>query len=86
MLSAACHVTVTPKNRALPQERGVDVSQVRREMDTGDQYLEPALRVSRLETRSLAAEASSLEVGQQPMLQFSEWREAPELAHQQRLV
>ena len=27
-----------------------------------DQYLEPALRVSRLETRSLAAEAAELEV------------------------
>ena len=26
-------------------------------MDKGDQYVEPALRVSRLETRSLAAEA-----------------------------
>ena len=26
-------------------------------MDKGDQYVEPALRVTRLETRSLAAEA-----------------------------
>ena len=32
------------------------------ERQEGDQYLEPALRVSRLETRTLAAEAESAEV------------------------
>lgn len=31
------------------------------EQGNKDQYLEPALRVSRLETRSLAAEAAELE-------------------------
>lgn len=39
------------------QERGGEGCQVRQEMDKGDQYVEPALRVSRLETSSLAAEA-----------------------------
>ena len=39
------------------QERGGEGCQVRQEMDKGDQYVEPALRVSRLETQSLAAEA-----------------------------
>ena len=34
-------------------------------MDKGDQYVEPALRVSRLETRSLAAEA---EVRSEPVI------------------
>lgn len=44
------------------QERGGEGNQARQDLDNGDQYLEPALRVSRLETRSLAAEVDCMEV------------------------